>query len=107
MLKSNLKQDTRANSYSNFYPDFMFWLKRGDNYTVLFVDPKGTEYTSARRKVDGYEELFVERGKETVFKHNGFKVKVRLLLRTLDAAKAPEKYNSYWFDNIEKMMKEM
>jgi len=97
----------RANSYSNFYPDFMFWLKRGDNYTVLFVDPKGTEHTSAMRKVDGYEELFIENGKGKIFNHNGFRVKVRLLLRTLDAAKAPEKYKPYWFDNIEKMMEEM
>jgi len=32
---------------------------------------------------------------------------MRLYLRTKDVSKALAKYRSYWFDNIEKMMKEM
>ncbi len=25
------------------YPDFVFWLRKKNEYTILFVDPKGTE----------------------------------------------------------------
>src|SRR5690606_6661684 len=45
------------NKISKFKPDFIFWLKNGTDYTILFVDPKGTEHTSAYRKIDGYKVL--------------------------------------------------
>jgi len=94
-----------ANRFSRFYPDFIFWLKKGNNYFIVFVDPKGTEHTSAYRKIDGYAQLFEENGKEKVFNYNGFKVRIKLLLRPEDVSKAPAEYRQYWFDNIEKMVK--
>ena len=94
-----------ANKFSRFYPDFIFWLKKGDNYFIVFVDPKGTEHTSAYRKIDGYAQLFEENGKEKVFNYNEFKVRIKLLLRPEDVSKAPAEYRQYWFDNIEKMVK--
>jgi len=94
-----------ANKFSRFYPDFIFWLKKGNNYFIVFVDPKGTEHTSAYRKIDGYAQLFEENGKEKVFNYNGFKVRIKLLLRPEDVSKAPAEYRQYWFDNIEKMVK--
>jgi hypothetical protein len=94
-----------VNKISRFYPDFIFWFKKGDNYFIVFVDPKGTEHTSAYRKIDGYTQLFEENGKEKVFNYNGFKVRIKLLLRPEDVSKAPAEYRQYWFDNIEKMVK--
>ena len=94
-----------ANKFSRFYPDFIFWLKKGNNYFIVFVDPKGTEHTSAYRKIDGYAQLFEENRKEKVFNYNGFKVRIKLLLRPEDVSKAPAEYRQYWFDNIEKMVK--
>ena len=94
-----------ANKFSHFYPDFIFWLKKGNNYFIVFIDPKGTEHTSAYRKIDGYAQLFEENGKEKVFNYNGFKVRIKLLLRPEDVSKAPAEYRQYWFDNIEKMVK--
>jgi len=69
----------KANNISRFYPDFIFWLKKGDNYYIAFVDPKGTEHTDAYRKIDWFKKLFEEDGKEKVFNHNGFKVRIKLL----------------------------
>jgi len=96
-----------TNKFSHFYPDFIFWLKKGNNYFIVFVDPKGTEHTSAYRKIDGYAQLFEENGKEKVFNYNGFKVRIKLLLRPEDISKAPAEYRQYWFDNIEKMLEVM
>lgn len=93
-----------VNKISWFYPDFIFWLKRGNDYFIVFVDPKGTEHTSAERKIDGYKELFEDNGKERVFNHNRFRVKIKLLLRADDVSKTSNEYREYWFDNIEKML---
>jgi hypothetical protein len=89
---------------SNFYPDFIFWLNRGNDYFIVFVDPKGTEHASAYRKIDGYERIFEENGMERVFNYNGFKVKVKLLLKPEDISKALAKYEKYWFDSIKDML---
>ena len=70
--------NAEINGISKFNPDFIFWLKKGKDYLILFVDPKGTEHTNAYRKVDGYKELFEENGKTKVFKYNGFKTKIKL-----------------------------
>jgi len=93
-----------VNKISRFYPDFIFWLQKEDNYYIVFVDPKGTEHTEALRKIDGYKKFFEENGKEKVFSHNGFKVRIKLLFRTDDISKPPDEYKQYWFDNIEKML---
>lgn len=95
-----------TNKISKFNPDFIFWMGKGKNYFIVLVDPKGTEHTSAYRKIDGYKELFEADNKEKVFKYNGYNVKVKLLLRPEDIAKAPKEYRAYWFDNIEKMFEE-
>ena len=94
-----------VNKISRFYPDFIFWLKKGDNYFIVYVDPKGTEHTSAYRKIDGYRALFEENGEEKVFNYNRFKVRIKLLLRPDDTSKASREYRRYWFDNIEGMLK--
>ena len=33
--------DPVQNQIRDFHPDFVFWLVKGDKYTILFVDPKG------------------------------------------------------------------
>jgi hypothetical protein len=97
--------DPNVNKISKFYPDFIFWLKKDDNYFIVFVDPKGTEHTSAYRKIDGYKEIFEMNGEENVFSYNGLKVKIKLLLKPEDISKALPEYQKYWFDNIEEMLK--
>lgn len=55
----------------------------------------------------GYKELFEDDGREKVFNHNGFKVRIRLLLKPEAVSKALPEYKQYWFDNIEKMLEVM
>ncbi|MEM2933264.1 MAG: DEAD/DEAH box helicase family protein [Candidatus Pacearchaeota archaeon] len=31
--------------WSKFYPDFIMWIKRGEQETIVFIDPKGLEHT--------------------------------------------------------------
>ena len=95
------------NNISYFYPDFIFWLQKNYNYYIVFVDPKGTEYTTAYRKIDGYKALFEENEKERIFNYNGLNITIKLLLRTDEVNKAEELYKQYWFDKIENIFKSM
>lgn len=91
----------KTNKIEKFKPDFIFWLKKGNNYTILFVDPKGTEYTDAYRKIDGYKRIFEDK----TWQHDNFTLDVKLLLKTDDISKTLEvkEYEKYWFDNFEKI----
>jgi hypothetical protein len=96
-----------GNRISRFKPDFIFWLKKGNEYAIFFVDPKGTEYTDAYRKIDGYKEIFEFNGKEKDFDYNNLKVKVKLKLRTEDISKVPKEYKGYWFDRIDEILEDI
>lgn len=93
----------KSNSISRFNPDFIFWMKKGKDYFITFVDPKGTEHTDAYRKIDGFKRLFEENGKGKVISQNGFGVKVKLLLRPEDASLALDQYRQYWFNDVSKV----
>lgn len=83
----------------HFKPDFIFWLQKGRDYLILFVDPKGTAHTSFEYKVDGYRALFEdEHGEPRIFSYNGWRVRVMLALYTDDVNRLPLGYRKYWFD---------
>ncbi len=52
--------DYETSSISKFFPDFIFWLKKEEQYYIKFIDPKGikkgTENT--RNKLEGFEKIF-------------------------------------------------
>ena len=97
--------DVKDNSYHNFYPDFIFWLKKDNQYRIIFVDPKGIEHTSYQAKVDAFEKLFMENGNSKVFKYKDdgktYDVTFDLRLVCDDRANISDdnKYSKYWFDN--------
>jgi superfamily II DNA or RNA helicase len=93
-----------ANKISNFYPDFIFWLKKEDKYFIIFVDPKGVQHVDWAYKIEGYKLLFEEGTSQKTFDYNGLKVRIKLLLRTDDIASVPDEYRQYWFDDIEKIL---
>ena len=94
--------DPQSNRIRRFLPDFIFWLQKGEQYAVVFVDPKGMQQTNYQYKVDGYRELFWEEaGRPRVFHHDAFKVSVHLLLYTEDANRAPADYREHWADHVE------
>lgn len=89
----------KDNNYHDFYPDFIFWIKKDNNYKIVFVDPKGTEFTSYLSKVDAFEKMFLENGKPKLFEYKNFNISFDLKLYYDGEGTIPEKYRSYWTTN--------
>lgn len=94
----------KENNIANFKPDFIFWAQKAKRYLILFVDPKGTEYTDAYRKIDGYSRIFetVDRKDSKDFSYNGYTINTKLLLKPARGgiASIPEPQRKYWFDDF-------
>lgn len=93
----------KENNMARFKPDFIFWMQKGNEYVILFVDPKGTEHADGYRKIDGYSRIFETReGKQSrAYPFNGFNIKTKLLLKPKRGiAETLENYRKYWFDNF-------
>ncbi len=76
-----------------FFPDFIFWLQKGDTQIICFIDPKGITYADYEHKADAYK-LF----KNKIFspKNNPhFKIKVVLKFYG-DKDKVGDNYRDYW-----------
>lgn len=53
--------DSEKQEYRKFYPDFIFWLKKGNQLFIKFIDPKGPRHqTNVINKIQGYEKSIVE-----------------------------------------------
>ena len=93
--------DPKSNRMRRFLPDFVFWMQKGAEYAIVFVDPKGMQQTDYQYKVDGYRELFWDDDSNSprTFHHKGLTVRVYLLLYTTDYHQAPIRYQVHWFDN--------
>jgi len=93
----------KTNRIERFKPDFIFWLKKGNNYIILFLDPKGTEHTDGYRKIDGYIRIFEDdkTGQTKLFSKDNMNVKVFLQLKANQIADVLDEYKKYWFDNFE------
>ncbi len=77
-----------------FFPDFIFWLQKGNTQIICFIDPKGTEHTSSLRKADVYKDLF----KDKVFSSkNDPNSKIKVVLKFYgNKDKVPDDYRNYW-----------
>ena len=93
----------KLNCFSNFFPDFIFWKKQENNYTVTFVDPKGTAHTDYQLKVDDFERMFTNSGTPKVFhdRHKKYNITFRLILvyNPKNPQSISAKYSSYWRSN--------
>ena len=89
----------------HFKPDFIFWLKEreSENYYIVFIDPKGTEYAEAYRKIEGFQKIFENK----IFSHDNFIIKVKLFCKPKEKAYAMEEYKQYWQDNIHKILEDI
>ncbi len=100
--------DPQSNRIRRFLPDFIFWLQKGDQYAVVFVDPKGMQQTNYQYKVSSYREIFWDEAEvPKAFHHNGLVVRIHLLLHTEDANRAPAGYREHWFDSPEAIPKQL
>ena len=93
----------KTNRIEKFKPDFIFWLKKGNEYTILFVDPKGTEHIDGYRKIDGFKITF----SKPKYEYDNLNITVKLSLYTSDIRKAEEEYRDFWFDNLSEMLEKL
>ncbi|GAA8934626.1 DEAD/DEAH box helicase family protein [Helicobacter pylori] len=76
-----------------FFPDFIFWLQKGDTQIICFIDPKGITYADYEHKADAYK-LF----KDKIFSSKTiphFKIKVVLKFYG-DKDRVGDNYRDYW-----------
>ncbi|XRP97452.1 DEAD/DEAH box helicase family protein [Methanocaldococcus sp. 16A] len=99
--------DSDKNKMRKFKPDFIFWINKGKDYFIVFVDPKGIKHTEFEHRVDWFEKFFGSIDSPKEFKFNDFKIKVLLYLYTDDINKLSKGYKKYWFDGIENIFKKI
>ncbi|MFB1310191.1 DEAD/DEAH box helicase family protein [Helicobacter pylori] len=76
-----------------FFPDFIFWLEKGDTQIICFIDPKGIKISDYQHKADAYK-LF----KDRIFNPKddpNFKIKVVLKFYG-DKDGVADGYRDYW-----------
>ena len=92
--------DSEKSKVSKFYPDFIFWLKSGNNYKIIFIDPHGLQ--SGREntidKTEGFERLFISNN----FKKKNLNIEIKLVWYYQESVKEAllEKYREWDFDRI-------
>ncbi len=84
----------RINDYARFKPDFIFWMCKGNNFQIVFVDPKGTVHKSAYLKIDGFMHFFESENIPVKFKYKKWNVLAKLLMFNDD--RAPRLYQRFW-----------
>ncbi len=101
--------DPNENRMRKFNPDFIFWLQKGNNYYILFVDPKGTTVANYGHKIRGFQELFETGaigdtpGKPRPLDYDGLVVRVYCALHTADASIVAS-HRRYWLDSPAEMV---
>ncbi|MGL2800198.1 DEAD/DEAH box helicase family protein [Helicobacter pylori] len=78
-----------------FFPDFIFWLQKGDTQIICFIDPKGITYADYEHKADAYQ-LF----KDKIFNPKddpNFKIKVVLKFYG-NKDDVGERYRDLWIE---------
>ena len=92
--------DGEKSKVSKFYPDFIFWLKRGNEYKIIFIDPHGLQSgrDNTIDKTEGYERLFLG----NKFDKDKFNIEIKLVWYYQESAKEEllEKYREWDFDRI-------
>ena len=92
--------DYEKSQVAKFYPDFIFWLKKDDEYSIKFIDPKGLNQGiyKTKDKLDGFKEIFEDR---SFIKENDT-IKVELYLYNCERKKDEliDKYVEFDFDAI-------
>lgn len=106
VMPLNLKKILRDFIEIYASPDFIFGLKRANKYYIIFLDPKGAQYTDYEYRVDRYSEKFEENDRPNIFQYKGLQLGVLLCLYTDDKKKIPDKYRNYWYDNVDQIFKQ-
>jgi hypothetical protein len=98
--------DYNENCLKKFKPDFIFWLRKGNNYFIVFIDPKSTVFTSYENKISWYKKLFEEDNRPKKFEYNNFNYNfncyIYCFLYTDDKDRVRNSdYSLYWFESFD------
>ena len=95
--------DYEKSAVAKFYPDFIFWLKKGDEYIIKFIDPKGLNQGvhKTKDKLEGFEKIFVN--DEFNSKYPNFKVELYLYNMERKKDELIDRYVEFDFDEIFKV----
>lgn len=92
--------DEKVQEIRNFYPDFIFWIKKKDEFIILFIDPKGLQIgvANAENKIKGFKYIFENKN----LKYQGQKVKTKLIYynKGIDIDKILKEYTKASCENI-------
>jgi type III restriction enzyme len=92
--------DSDKSKVSKFYPDFIFWLKNGNDYTVIFIDPHGLQSgrDNTIDKTEGFERIFLN----NKFKKDHLNIEIKLVWYYQESVKEEllEKYREWDLDRI-------
>ena len=92
--------DEKSQEIRNFYPDFIFWIKKNDELIILFIDPKGLEIgiNNAQNKLQGFKDIFENKNLE----YQGQKVTIKLIYYNKDTNinKSLKEYTKARLENI-------
>ena len=94
--------DSESGEYRTFFPDFIFWLKRGNNYYLKFIDPHGTEFIeNSAEKIDGFND-FIE-DLSCLKNKNITSAEMYFYNDKQPGAGVEEKYRKCWTSNFNKI----
>ena len=92
--------DPNNNVIRRFKPDFIFWLKRRNEYFIAFADPKGIQHTEFEHKVESFKRIFGDISSPHIYNREKEKIRVLLFLFTRDRNRLSENNRRYWHDNV-------
>ncbi|MFL1971398.1 DEAD/DEAH box helicase family protein [Helicobacter pylori] len=78
-----------------FFPDFIFWLEKGNTQIICFIDPKGTKIAEYEHKADAYQ-LF----KDKIFNpKDDPNLKIKVVLKFYgNKDDVGERYRDLWIE---------
>jgi type III restriction enzyme len=100
--------DYEDNSLKKFKPDFIFWLRKGNDYFIVFVDPKSYRFNDYENKIYWYKKIFEENDRPKEFKYKNYTCYVYCFLNTRDVDRLnSHPYKNYWFDNFDRLLENL
>jgi len=94
--------DSEKSEYRMFFPDFIFWFKKGDKYYLKFIDPHGVEHTgNSAEKIDGFLDFLDDFNKMKNKKLE--KAEMFYFNERQPGKEIKEEYRQYWTNDFERI----
>lgn len=94
--------DSEVGEYRTFFPDFIFWLKKGDKYCLKFIDPHGVQFIgNSAEKIDGFNDFVTDLVK---LKNKNIATAEMYFYNEEDVPHGVDEfYRKYWTNNFDKI----